>query len=176
MAEISKEYGAAIFMLACEKNAKKEYGEALKSLGEVFKENPDYLGFLASPSIPMSQRLSALDEVFLSKTPEDVLSFIKLMCEKGRVECFFEAAEEFEKLLLESERVLNAKVTSAAELTSEEKAKLKHKLEEVNKSQLDLEYFIDESLLGGIIVEIDGKILDGSLKSRLRDIKEVINK
>ena len=175
MAEISKEYGAAIFMLACEENAKKEYGKALLDLKNAFSDNPDYMEFLASPSIPMSERLSALDSAFLEKVPENVLSFLKLLCEKGRMACLFEAIEEYERLLDESERVLNAKVTSAVPLTEDEKEKLKKKLEETNKSQVELEFFIDEAILGGIVVEIDGKVLDGSIKSRLRDIKDVIN-
>ena len=76
MAEISKEYGAAIFMLACEENAKKEYGKALQETKNAFSENPDYMEFLASPSIPMSERLSALESAFLEKVPENVLSFL----------------------------------------------------------------------------------------------------
>ncbi len=175
MAEISKEYGAAIFMLACENNAKKEYGEALLKIKDMFLENPEYPEFLASPGIPMSERLKALETAFAKDVPENVLSFISLLCEKGRIACFFEAVSEYESLLAESERVLNAKVTSAVSLTEDEKEKLKKKLEDVNKSRVDLEFFIDETILGGIIVEIDGKILDGSIKSRLRDIKDVIN-
>ena len=66
-------------------------------------------------------------------------------------------------------------VTAEAPLTDEEKEKLKNKLEAMTKSTVSMEYFIDESLLGGLIAEIDGKVLDGSLRKRLHDIKEVIN-
>ena len=44
------------------------------------------------------------------------------------------------------------------------------------KTAVEIEYMTDSSILGGILIEADGKIIDGSLKARLRDIKEVINK
>jgi len=175
MTEISKEYGAALFMLACEKDMKEEYGEALETLKRSFEENPEYLSFLASLSIPLSERLNAVEQAFSGKIPEDVVSYLQLLCEKGRISCFYDSAEEYKNLLDESKRISNAKITSAVELTDEEKEKLKNKLEAMTRSAVSMEYFIDESLLGGLIAEIDGKVLDGSLRTRLHDIKEVIN-
>ena len=61
------------------------------------------------------------------------------------------------------------------ELTDEEKQKLIKKLESMEKGSVRAEYFVDGSILGGLIVEIDGKIMDGSLRHRLHDVKEVMN-
>lgn len=174
MTEISKEYGTALFMLACEKNAKKEYAEALATLQKVFTENPDYLPFLASPAVTLGERLSAIDKAFAS-LPEDMVSYVKLLCEKGRISCFFESAEVFYSLLQVSEEKLTAKVTSAVVLTDEEQSALITKLEALCHKDVTLECYIDETLLGGLLVEIEGKVLDGTLKSRLRDMKEVMN-
>ena len=74
-----------------------------------------------------------------------------------------------------SEHISNAKVTSAVQLTDEEKQKLKNKLESVYRGEVNIEYFIDETLIGGLIVDVDGKIMDGSLRSRLHDVKGVMN-
>lgn len=175
MTEISKEYGAALFMLACEKDAKAEYGSALENVKSVFEENPEYLEFLASPAIAKSDRLEAIGVAFNGKIPEDVVSFLQLMCEKGRISEFLEATEEYFNLLDASEHIQTAKITSAVELTADEKDALKKKLEAMSKNMVNMEYFIDESLLGGVVVEIDGRIIDGSLRKSLRDIKEVIN-
>jgi len=175
MTEISKEYGTALFMLACETDSKKEFGASLEAVAQAFRENPGYMEFLASPSIPKSERLAAIGEAFGGSCPQEIVSYVQLLCEKGRISCFFESAEEYMSLLDASEHVQTAKVTSAVELTADEKEALKKKLEELNKCTINMEYFIDESLLGGIIVETDGRIIDGSLRKSLRDIKEVIN-
>lgn len=175
MTEISKEYGAAMFMLACEKNLKSEYGLALENVKAVFEENPGYLEFLSSPAIAKAERLGAIADAFADKIPEDVVSFLQLLCEKGRISGFYEAQEEYQNLLDASEQIQTAKITSAVELTADEKDALKKKLEALSKNMVNMEYFIDESLLGGVVVEMDGRIIDGSLRKSLSDIKEVIN-
>ena len=175
MTETSKEYGTALFMLACEKKRQDEYAMALDKLICAFAENPEYIDFLASLSIPVSEKLEAVEKAFSGVVPEDVLSYVQLLCEKGRVRGFNDSAEEYKRLLDESKRVSKAKVTSAAELLESEKEALKDKLEKISKTSVELEYFVDEALIGGVVVEIDGKIIDGSLRSRLHDIKEVIN-
>ena len=79
-------------------------------------------------------------------------------------------------LLDASERISNARVTSAVELTEDEKNRLCKRLCEKLKAEVKIEYFIDEGLLGGLIVEVDGTVIDGSLRHRLREVKEVMNK
>ena len=175
MNDVAKEYGAALFLLACEENQKKEYEAALNTVKTSFLEHPDFLELLNSPALSMAERLSVIDTVFAENLPQRVLSFLKLLCEKGRISCFFRAAEEYEALLATSEMVYNARVTSATELTDAEKKKLIQKLEQMQGGKVEAEYFTDKALLGGLTVEMDGKILDGSLRHRLGEIKEVMN-
>lgn len=175
MNDVGKEYGAALFMLACEENAKDEYGTALELLKSHFEQYPEYREFLSSPGIPLGERLSAIETAFSEGIPVNVLSFIQLMCEKGRMDSFFEAAAEYKALLDASKHISMAKVTSAVELTETEKSKLYNRLKAMSGGDVNIEYLVDSSLLGGLIVEFDDKIMDGSLRNRLREVKDVIN-
>lgn len=175
MTNLAREYAEALFMLACEGGQEKAYAEALKTVRNTFCENPEYPIFLVSPAIPQRERLSAIETAFADRVPEDVLSYLLLLCEKGRIVHFMQSVDEYEKLLLASERILDAKVTSAAVLTDEEKKRLKEKLEARYRGAVNIEYETDEALLGGLIVEIDGKTLDGSVRDRLQRVKEVIS-
>lgn len=176
MIDVGKEYGAALFMLACEQNKKKEYAEELKLIKEAIDESAEYAEFLSSPSIPIKERLSAIECAFTDSLSEDVLSFFLLMCEKGRMPCLDAAISEYNALLDASEHISTAKVISAVPLTDGEKAKLKEKLEAMYNRTVNLECLIDTTVLGGLIVEVDGNTLDGSLRYRLREVKEVMNK
>lgn len=175
MTEIGKEYGTALFMLACEENAQNEYAEALERLKAVFLENLGYQDFLSSPSIPLGERLSAIEAAFAGSVPENVLSYLQLLCEKGRISCFLESVGEYKALLDASQRVSNAEVTSAVEITEEEKKRLQEKLEKLCEGKVNIKYEIDPAVLGGLIIEMDGKVIDGSLRNRLREVKEVMN-
>ena len=175
MTEISKEYGTALFMLACEVQEQQSYGEALETIKNAFLENPQYQELLASPGVPLDDRLRVIDTVFADRVPEHILSYLKLLCEKGRIPYFMESVQEYNALLDASKQLSNAKVTSAVELTENEKQKLITKLETIVKGKVHAEYFVDANLLGGFIVEMDGKIMDSSLRNRLHEIKGVIN-
>ncbi len=175
MNETAKEYGTAIFMLACEENEKKSYADALEMIKSVFLAEPQYVELLSSPGIPLKERLRVIEDAFSGTVPENVLSYVELMCEKGRIQCFAESVDAYRELFNASEHVLVAKITSAVTLTEEEKQKLINKLESMEKGRVNAEYFVDASLLGGIIVEVDGRIIDGSLRHRLQEVKEVMN-
>ncbi len=174
MNELSREYAGALFIIASEKNCKSEYASYLDTLCQSFSDEPMYLEFLHSPAISTTEKISSLSKIFSSLVPEDVLSFIQLMCEKGRINLIFEATQAYKYLVAQSEKIVEASITSAVELNDDEKKKLQLKLENKFNCTVNTIFKIDPSLLGGIIVEIDGKILDGSVKNRLRDLKEVI--
>ena len=176
MTEISKEYGAALFTLALEEGKSAEIFEVLSEISGIFSENPEYIDFLSSPAISIGERVKAVDEALGDNYPEEVVSYIKLLCEKGRADCFFESVAEYERLYDESIRSADAKITSATELSAEEKEKIREKLEKICGKAVNMEFYIDKSLLGGVIAEVDGKVYDGSIKTRLEGIKEVIGK
>ena len=176
MAEMNKEYGEALFALAKELGKENEYAIALECVTEVFSGNPEYIDFLSSPGIALEERLDALEKAFESAVPENIISFMQLLCERGRIRSIAGCAEEYKKLLDVQNSVSTACVTSAVELTEEEKEKLKDKLEVKCGHSVILECTTDKSIMGGIMVEIDGKLIDGSLKNRLLEVKDVISK
>lgn len=176
MSRVSSEYAKALFMLAMENEKGGEYEKALDTVSEAFSENPVYIEFLTSPGIPLDERLGALEKAFADSLPREVLSFLKLLCEKRHIAEFAECAEQYKSLLNELGKVSNAKVTSAVELTDEEKSALKAKLEKMSGHTVLPEYTIDKSILGGLIVEMDGKVMDSSLQKHLKDVKDVISR
>ena len=187
MSEVSNEYAKALFMLASEKECTEEYKDALETVEEIFKENPLYVDFLYTFAIPLEERLNALEEAFSALVPRDVLSFLKILCEKKHIQKFHECAKYYNirqldsakyyyELYNEIDKISNVKVTSAIELTDNQKASLKDKLESLSKKTVAIDYIVDKSILGGLIIESDGKIIDSSIKKHLKDIKDVINK
>ena len=175
MTEIGKEYGEALFLLAYETGKQKECAHALETVKAVFAKEPQYAEILSSPTIPLKERLAVVETAFSAVLPEQVLSFLMLLCEKGRLSFFDRAVQEYHALLAASERVFEAKVTSAVPLVEEEKEKLIATLEKTYKGCVRAKYFVDETILGGLIVEVDGKTMDGSLRHRLHRVKEVLN-
>lgn len=176
MTEISKEYATALFMLACEESKERDVMTALEDVSAVLEKNPDFMEFLSSPGIPHGERIQTIDRVFATRMPEQVVSFVQLLCEKGRIRSFDSCVKEYRRLLNVKESVTNAKIVSAIPLTENEKAALKQKLEKISGNTVILECSVDSSLLGGVVVEMNGTVTDGSLRHRLREVKDVMNR
>ncbi|MBQ4151318.1 MAG: ATP synthase F1 subunit delta [Clostridia bacterium] len=173
MMQTEREYAEALFMLANESGDSEKYTEALDAVYNVMRENPEYTEFLSSPAIPLSERCAAIDKAFES-LPEYVVSFLKLLCENSHAKSVCECIEEYRKLSLSASGTVTATVTSATELNDAQKAKLLAKLEKVSGKTVFAEYNVDATLIGGIRIEIDGKLYDGSVKTRLSEVKDVI--
>ncbi len=166
------EYATAIYSLGLENKKEKLYLENLKLIADSLSD--EYLDFLSSPSILLSERLSSIDKVFLDKVEEQVLSFFKLIVEKRKTAIFKQAVKEYEKLLLERENLCFAVVKSAVELSDVQRKKLKEKLQETLGKTIVLECEVDKGLIGGIVVTVDDKIYDGSILKKLKRLKETL--
>lgn len=171
MAQISNEYAEALFALALETESVEEYADALDTVLKVMNENPEYIDFLASPDIPKQERVGAIESAFGGSIPENVVSFLCLLCDRGRIHTLKDCISDYKKLNDAAEGVSTAEVVGAVELTDEEKAALKSKLEAVCGHKIVLDCSVDKSLIGGVRVTVDGKVIDGSVKQRLHELK-----
>ncbi|MBQ9413823.1 MAG: ATP synthase F1 subunit delta [Clostridia bacterium] len=175
MTDVAREYAAALYMLAAENDAKDAYMEALDTVAAAFQSEPAYVELLSSPAISKAERLQAIQNAFRDAIPDEVVSFVMLFCERGHIRLFDACVDAYRDLHREAERLSVAKVTSAVPLDEEEQRRLVEKLETISERRVVLDCAVDPALLGGVIVEIDGKQYDGSLRHRLREIKDVMN-
>ena len=175
MTDIGKEYGTALFALALEEGAEKDYGESLTAVSDAFGADPEFMLLLSSPGISIGERLSIIENTFGGKVPPYVVSFLQLLCEKGRMPALNSAINEYRALLDAAERVSEVKVTSAVPLSEAEKQRLTDKLETTYSCKIKADFVVDSSIIGGLIVEIGGRVIDGSLRRDLAKIKEVMN-
>ena len=176
MSQIGREYAEALFSLACESGAEKEMMSALDRISDILEGSPEYRELLSSPAIPAGERAELVDQAFRGKIPEHAVSFVQLLCEKRRMADFPFCAEEYKKLLEAKNALTEAIVTSAVPLSADEISALKTKLEKISGRNVSVTCHVDAELLGGMIVEMDGKIMDGSLRHRLRELKDVMSK
>lgn len=176
MIEIRNEYAKALFDLAQETQSQDAIGEGLKLLSGLVREDPEILDFLAAPNIPIKERTGALETALSGKVPEYVLSFAQLLCEHGQIRSLEACAREYDALLDASMGVVTAQVVSAVALTEAEKEALQNRLSARTGKRVRLDCSVDASLLGGLVVTLDGKVLDGSLKHRLNEVREVMNR
>ncbi len=171
MTQTNKEYASALFSLATESNFVDKYEKSLLEIGNIFKENPDYIKVLESPAIPLSERIAFIDEAFGSTYTEYLVSFIKVLCENGHITEICSCIEAFCDLVRIYKNRTVATVYYVEPLTDQQKEALLNKLQKISGKVIEPEFIKDESLIGGIKVQIDDKIFDGSVRNRLNKAK-----
>ena len=171
----AKEYALAMFAIALENESMAQVHDDLDVIREVIDENPEYIEYLVNPAVSKSERTNSLSAVFEGKVCEDVFAFLNILCDHGDTYILGDCVEEFNAMYEDYMRFSKAVVTSAVELSDDQKSRLITKISAVTGKRVEAEYVIDKALIGGISVEVDGKLFDGSVRKNLNNIKEVIS-
>jgi F-type H+-transporting ATPase subunit delta len=129
------------------------------------------LAVLANPSISVERRAAALQEVVADRVSQPVLNLLQVMLRRGRIEDLSRVATEFRRLDDERQGIVHATVTSATELTQDEISELTARLERSIGGRIALEVEVDPSLLGGLVVRVGDRMMDGSVRGRLERLR-----
>ena len=175
MTTTSKEYAEALFELAAQQDLTKETSDGLETVISALLQTPAYRALLASPAIGKEDRLKALDETFRGKVPDILLGILRMMVSRGHVAALDGMARDYEELARSYRGESVAVVTSAVPLKEAETVVLREKLEKKFKRRIILHCQEDPGLLGGVRVVVDGRVIDGSLRNKLDEIKDVMN-
>ena len=125
---------------------------------------------LANPALALDERLKAADGVF-AKLSQPVRNLIFLLVRRHRIEQLPRVVAEFVRLDDRAQGITHASATSAAPLTDLELRALTARLEQMTGGRVALATDVDESLLGGLIVRIGDRLIDGSVRGRLERLR-----
>jgi len=100
-----------------------------------------------------------------------VQNLIQLLLRRGRIEALPRVAEEFRRLDDDRQGITHATATTAAKLTPDEVKDLTKRLERSTGRRVALDVEIDPSLLGGLVVRVGDRMIDGSVRGRLERLR-----
>lgn len=126
---------------------------------------------LANPSIALETRAAAVETTFGQVAGRPVLNLIQLMLRRGRIEDLPHVATEFRRLDNARQGITIATATAAASLSADEVAALTKRLEDLTGGRIELDVKVDPSLLGGLVVQVGDRLIDGSVRGRLERLR-----
>lgn len=173
MAElVAKRYAEALFSLCKEDNSLDAIHEEFSAIASVISKEKELEEFMLSPQFKRDEKKEMLDNIFGGKISETLLNLFKLLVDKAR---FGEATEIFncfhERYYMEK-GIVSTIVYSVVPMKAEAMATLKSNLEKQIQKQIVIENKIDETLVGGIMLRIGDKVIDGSIKRRMELLKD----
>ena len=170
MTELAREYGDGLYALTEEENLSKEVLEQLLSLKKLFREQPDFIRLLSNMSLSKEDRVKIIDQVLRGQVHPYLLNFLKILCERGALNEYEGCLSAFKTLYNQAHGTVEATVTTAVALDDEQRARLSKKLSAMTGKTVELIEKVDASLVGGVLLEMNGQRYDNTLKSRLKSI------
>jgi len=167
----AKRYARALLKSAEERGKIEEVFQEINFFSKLFQENSRLRAYLITPEVDKRAKMKIVSDLLQNKTSDLFLNFIRLLILKNRQVYFIEIAQQFTQLYNQKMHRVKAKIISVIPLGDEILTEIKRYLSASLKADIMLENRIDADILGGFIIDIEGKAIDASLRQQLNDLR-----
>lgn len=165
----ARRYAQAVFEIALERKELDRWQSDLEQIASL-GDDAEVIAWLQSSRLRFEVKAKLLAERLSGVNPL-TLNLVYLLITKGKLGMVGNIADEYQRLLYSHRGIEPAEVTTAVPLTDEDKQKLKERLGAVIGKEVVLKFEVDSNLIGGIVVRVGGKLIDGSTRRQLLTLK-----
>jgi len=165
-------YADAVLAIARAEGATAAVESELSRFTDALRGSEDLAKALADPSTPAPVRMQIVDDLLAGKVSNATLSIIALLVANGRGGDIPAVTESFLAAAAGSRGEAIAEVRSAVPLTDDQKQRLAAALKQQTKTDVSIRNIVDPSVVGGIVTQIGDTLLDGSVRTRLNQLRE----
>ena len=169
---LSVAYARSLLELANEQKQAEQIGQELHQLIEVLDADRAFERFLASPAIGEAERGKVIDHVFRGRVSTLLANFLGVVNQKGRLGLLRQVVNAYDELLEEQLGKVEVDVTVAQRLGPDQLEKVRRRVSEALKRDAVVHQYVDESILGGLILRVEDRLLDASVRYQLRAIRQ----
>lgn len=169
----AKRYAQAVFELALERDKADSSLDAwirdLKAVSQAASD-PGFKVFLEHAKIPLTRKVKAIKEVLPDISPT-ARNLVAVVVSKGLTERLPRIEQEFVQLVDKHRGIERVSVTSAIPLDDQEKQRISKFVEELTGKKVVLDAQVDASILGGLLIKVGDRVMDGSVRSKLDNLR-----
>ena len=130
----------------------------------------DLKELFVNPIVTVEEKQNIIEKVFGGVLAQTVKNFLLVLAMRKRLNLLEAILEEYKKELNKCENIVRLTVTSAVEINEEKRADLKQRIVEKLAKEADIKWNVDNSIIGGLLFDIDGAIVDDSLATKLNNL------
>jgi F-type H+-transporting ATPase subunit delta len=173
---LSRRYAKALFELALAERREEEVGQEIERFAGALQD-PALNRVLNNPAFGVQSRRKIVAEIArtLQLSPL-VIHFLSLLVERDRLSFFPAIVERYRRLLDEKKGQAEARVIAAGPLGEDNLDQLRTALEKISGKRVVLQQETDSSLIGGVVIHLEGKIYDGSVRTQLENMKQRVER
>jgi F-type H+-transporting ATPase subunit delta len=173
---IGRRYAQALFDAAKRVEAVRPVESDLDALASLYLNDVNFRELLILPNLSREEKVAKLESLFADRATALTLQVLRIVVEKGRESELPAIRDEYVKLRRSDEGVVYASVVSAAPLPPEQKDAVVSKVSGALGKSVEADFQVDPHLIGGVLVQYDNYVLDGSVRGALDRMKERLRK
>lgn len=167
--ELSRKYAAAVFSQALE-----TWLTTLRTVQDRLASNAALSKKLQDTGRTFEERQKELDPVVPDGAGQHVRNFLYTMLKEGDIGLLGDVVDELDRMMRGGPHVEVARVTTALPLSDDEKEQFRQKLRSKYGEGLEFDFNVDSSIIGGAIVQVGDKVIDGSVATRLESMSNAL--
>jgi F-type H+-transporting ATPase subunit delta len=172
---LAERYAGALYELADEAKTLDQVADDLRGVKALLADSDDFKRLVRSPVIRREDQERAVAAVASAANAQPLTgNFLRLVARNRRLFVLGDMIESFLTILATRRGEVQAKVTAAHALTDDQIAKLEAALREVAGAKVTLEAHVDQSLLGGLVVQLGSRMYDSSLRTKLQRLQSAM--
>jgi F-type H+-transporting ATPase subunit delta len=175
MEQIAEVYARALFEAAKEQDVLDRVHDELAEFAEALEDDRDLQVFLFSPYFSSDEKREGVRKI-VSDADERTVNFLGLLAERHRMPAIFRIKREFDALWADENKLLPVTVTSAVELDEGLVEEIGKRIQEQTGRKVELSANVDPDVLGGLMVRVGNKVLDGTVRNRLERLRKQVAK
>jgi len=165
-------YARSLLELSNETGSAEVIGQELMELLEALDQDPSFATFLSSPAIGTKERQDVLDRAIRPQVSPLLANFLGVLNEHNRLGDFGEVASSFADLLRQQLGKVDVDVVLPHAIDAAEQETIRQQVSRALGKEASINVSIDESIIGGIVLQIGDKRIDGSVKAQLDSLKQ----
>jgi len=169
---VAGRYAEALYEIAVRENLVDQIETELLAVNSVLNESEQLKKVIFHPQITANEKKEVLANLFKDQISEIMMNFLGFMVDRQRETFLADVTEYFTGLANKARNMSDVLVTSAVELTEEEKKNMYAAMAKSTGKKVKLTYNVDQALLGGVVVRVGDKVIDGSVRTRLQTLRE----
>jgi F-type H+-transporting ATPase subunit delta len=172
---VGKRYALALFEAGLDIDKTKVFNHELDFLKEVFAAEPKLLQLLHHPKISKKEKQSLIDELFKDRISTEMVNFLYILIDKRREGHILEIIDSYKDLFNQQEDIVRVVAVTAVPMEENSKSKLVTVLMNKLGKKIELTNSIDNTILGGVLLKVENKQLDGTVRGQLEAIGKAIS-
>ena len=164
-------YSSALYQAASETDKVALISEEAGAILEILDKTPDLLEFLNPPAIAAVTKKDVITRIFEGEVCDELLNFLCILIDKGRTRHFAKIISAYKDMINKAEGFSSGKILSVEPLGEQRLRKFEEETGKLLKLNVKLENLPAADLIGGVKIFIDGKVIDASIRSRLKDLR-----